>query len=902
MEWTPQQEGLREILTLLKESQSPDTVTQRAVQQKLEQLNKYPDFNNYLMFVLTKLVQEDEPTRSLSGLILKNNVRTHYNNLVPSVTTFIKQECLQAVGDPSPLIRATVGILITTIASKSELQSWPELLPALCNMLDSQDYNICEGAFGALQKICEDSAEALDADTHNRPLDILIPKFLQFFNHSSSKIRSCAIGCVNQFIIQRSPALMVHIDTFLTNLFNVATDEDPEVRKNVCRALVMLLEVRMDRLMPHMSQIIEYMLLRTQDSDEGVALEACEFWLSLAEQQICRDVLGSHLSRLVPILVRGMKYSEIDIILLKGDVEEDEAVPDKEEDIRPRFHKSKTHTIKATAPNTNGTALENGTSDPADDDDDDYDDADDDSSLSDWNLRKCSAAALDVLANEWEIKESGILALGAIAEGCMSGMISHLPELIPYLINSLSDRKALVRAITCWTLSRYSHWVVSQPHDAYLKPLMTELLKRILDSNKRVQEAACSAFATLEEEACTELVPYLSFILETLVFAFSKYQHKNLLILYDAIGTLADSVGHHLNKPAYINLLMPPLIQKWNILKDEDKDLFPLLECLSSVATALQSGFLPYCEPVYRRCVSLVQQTLYQHMANTQNPDAYEAPDKDFMIVALDLLSGLAEGLNGHIEKLVVNSNIMELLHHCMQDPMPEVRQSSFALLGDLTKACFQHVRPCIPDFLPILGQNLNPEYISVCNNATWAIGEISIKLGQDTRPYIPIVLNQLIEIINKANTPKTLLENTAITIGRLGYVCPHDVAPVLHQFVRQWCTSLRNIRDNEEKDSAFRGMCHMISVNPAGVVPDFIFFCDAVASWISPKEDLKDVFIKILHGFKAQVVNDFQVCMEFEKLNRIYGVIQTISFLGGYQTAHNLSSLATGWVHYLTV
>jgi hypothetical protein len=48
--------------------------------------------------------------------------------------------------------------------------------------------------------------------------------------------------------------------------------------------------------------------------------------------------------------------------------------------------------------------------------------------------------------------------------------------------------------------------------------------------------------------------------------------------LYDAIGTLADSVGHHLNKPDYINLLMPPLIQKWNILKDEDKDLFPLLE------------------------------------------------------------------------------------------------------------------------------------------------------------------------------------------------------------------------------------------------------------------------------------------------------------------------------------
>lgn len=33
MAWQPQEEGLRQILTLLKESQSPDTATQRAVQQ-----------------------------------------------------------------------------------------------------------------------------------------------------------------------------------------------------------------------------------------------------------------------------------------------------------------------------------------------------------------------------------------------------------------------------------------------------------------------------------------------------------------------------------------------------------------------------------------------------------------------------------------------------------------------------------------------------------------------------------------------------------------------------------------------------------------------------------------------------------------------------------------------------
>lgn len=37
------------------------------------------------------------------------------------------------------------------------------------------------------------------------------------------------------------------------------------------------------------------MLQRTQDPDENVALEACEFWLTLAEQPICKEMLSGHL-------------------------------------------------------------------------------------------------------------------------------------------------------------------------------------------------------------------------------------------------------------------------------------------------------------------------------------------------------------------------------------------------------------------------------------------------------------------------------------------------------------------------------------------------------------------------------------------------------------------------------
>lgn len=146
-----------------------------------------------------------------------------------------------------------------------------------------------------------------------------------------------------------------------------------------------------------------------------------------------------------------------------------------------------------------------------------------------------------------------------------------------------------------------------------------------------------------------------------------------------------------------------------------------------------------------------------------------------------------------------------------------------------------------------VLGSNLNPMFISVCNNATWAIGELCVQLGVEMKPYAGLVLAQLIENINRQGTPKTLLENTAITLGRLGLVCPEEVAPFMPQFICMWCSTLRNIRDNEEKDSAFRGICAMISLNPSGVLQHFMFFCDAVASWSNPSDDLKQMFHKVL-------------------------------------------------------
>lgn len=43
----------------------------------------------------------------------------------------------------------------------------------------------------------------------------------------------------------------------------------------------------------------------------------------------------------------------------------------------------------------------------------------------------------------------------------------------------------------------------------------------------------------------------------------------------------------------------------------------------------------------------------------------------------------------------------------------------------------------------------------------TFHIGLIIRVSGEEMKEYVPLILNQLVMIINRPNTPKTLLENT---------------------------------------------------------------------------------------------------------------------------------------------
>ena len=142
--------------------------------------------------------------------------------------------------------------------------------------------------------------------------------------------------------------------------------------------------------------------------------------------------LISPLSSLLSALLSSLLSSP-----LSSRSDDDEAQPDRPEDIKPRFHRGRVAgggagAVSAEAEGAEGAEEGDDDDDDDDDDEDDDDDDDDDDEVAEWNLRKCSASGLDILAGtfgeavlptllpllqerlaspQWEVRESGIPAL-----------------------------------------------------------------------------------------------------------------------------------------------------------------------------------------------------------------------------------------------------------------------------------------------------------------------------------------------------------------------------------------------------------------------------------------------------------------------------------------------------------
>jgi transportin-1 len=197
-------------------------------------------------------------------------------------------------------------------------------------------------------------------------------------------------------------------------------------------------------------------------------------------------------------------------------------------------------------------------------------------------------------------------------------------------------------------------------------------------------QCCVQALAEIEESALELCTPHLAQILEVLVTAFSRYQAKNLLILFDAVSTLAEAVGKALAHPEIVAVLIPAVLAKWEKMRDDERALICCTECICALVGAMGDLMLPYVEVLYSRIMRLVQARTVALADPSVDPPEFEYPT-----VSLDLLSCIIETLGVQVAPLLESTGgVAIILAAATTDPHTEVRSWT---AGVFHSHCHQH-------------------------------------------------------------------------------------------------------------------------------------------------------------------------------------------------------------------
>ncbi|XP_023642256.1 transportin-1 [Capsella rubella] len=436
----------------------------------------------------------------------------------------------------------------------------------------------------------------------------------------------------------------------------------------------------------------------------------------------------------------------------------------------------------------------------------------------------------------WKEREAIVFALGTVSKGCIrSFQPRHLAMLVVLLVPLLDDLCPLIRSKSCWTLSQYGAYLLKgSQHRSYqhFERVLDGVLRKLLDVNIRVQNAACVAFTTLAKDAGEDLVLYLEVMLEHIIRAFGTAQRENIEIVYNAIRTMPNLVGGEMITK--LEILIPQLVAKWEQHSDSDKDLYLMLECFTSISVALDVGSVPFAQAVFKRCIQIMEK---QNLAKV-GISAVTEYEKETILYSIAFLYDLAEWFGSGIEYLLEESNLrLMLLGYCM-DKDPDVKERAFALMGVLARVHPVYIQPLLHEFLDIAskqtGVDVIRENVNVAANACRTIGELAVKFYQEFSSLIVTnVVLSLSIILHQGEVwdNKALIEVISITLARLAWNFPELVAPQMEHYFEPWCKSFSMIDDDSKKET-FRGLCAMVTMNPLGVGSSLFFICQVIANW----------------------------------------------------------------------
>lgn len=610
--------------------------------------------------------------RQLSGFIIKNSIFPELVHVHDDVASRLLQALVSALVDPLPSIRRTSAIVLAKYADSFPFRSWSGMFVNIietisCILKDgivippsSAESYYLDGSIHAIRNICEDASEKLSMDIEIKPLDMLCPLLIKLLSVNDATVRQYSIQSYNALIYLLSDnnknrgGVAINIPALLNSLSSLSLDSNQDVRLAVIQCLTTLASHHLPYLDTMFDSVCRFMVSLLSDSQESVAMESCQYWITLIDQvhngYLELSILEEYAVMLLPSIISHLRLSEeqrewdrqSDEDAASGNIRELELNRHRDRDAnqsRREFDAEQEELEKLSSHSTIRTSCASL--------------LDSFASLLDpenlWVQAWPSIFPLLQSPDVWAL-ESGILAIGILSSYYSSSMVSIIPSFFPSLLSaSVSHEIPELRAICCWTISQFAgSWIFSDDviasgacDQSILPSLHAMLLSASLDKSSRVQCAVWSCYSILFDYGREHWLPYVLSILECFPSRFQFYGIKAKILLIDGIATLAESTGSEgfddrqrmgLYFPIILYVLFrtelpqtsPPLIAYPFLLPSSLSSLYPQLvealspsvcslcfgSCLESMTyflEAMQHQSQPFVSDIYQRSLQCLQ-------------------------------------------------------------------------------------------------------------------------------------------------------------------------------------------------------------------------------------------------------------------------------------------------------
>mmetsp|Transcript_39831 Transcript_39831/g.83258 ORF Transcript_39831/g.83258 Transcript_39831/m.83258 type:complete len:882 (-) Transcript_39831:529-3174(-) len=748
-----------DLTTTLLNCQNPDPTVRTAAEAALASAEQ-TNLAEFFVALANELATEgkDVTVRQLAGLHFKNLLvakddalqaekHNKWKAIPGEQRAVIKSTVIGAIRSSVPVARHTAAQASAEIATiELPYKEWPEFLNILMENVTGAavDDGIKISSLECLGFTCERisftltlavAGEAPTPDIAPEITDLMLTTIVDGIRSDRpDPIRLAAAKALGNSLsfTRKNMENEQERDMILKTICDATQSQDTRVRAAAYECIVQIAYQYYDKLQSYMQTIFQLTFTTIRSDEETVALQAIEFWSTLAEE-------------------------EMELMDMAAELAEAGQAPPPESVC--------VNYVKAALEHLTPLLTETLTKQ------DEEVEIDDDQ----WNLSMSGATCLTLVANtvedlivpaimpfvqqhiqsdNWRYREAATMAFSSILEGPSDEAIGQfVNQSIPVLLTALSDSNDLVKDTTAWTIGRICDLHVRSIPEETFPTLVNGLAGKLLSETPRVSSQACFGIHNLaaafqnDNAAATSgtnaLSPYMPHLLQTLLQVVDREDaaESNLRIgAFEAISVLIQNAAPDVN--AVLMQLLPAIIdrlaQSFNMpaLTNEDKEqkegvqglLCGLIQVISIKVT--KEELLPYCDSIMTNFLQVLQ---------SKNATCHEE--------ALSATSAIANILEGEFVKYMPALQPF-LMTGLRNFEAYQVCTVAVGLVGDISRAIEGAMKPFCDEIMSALIEALQNSALhrSVKPPVLSCFGDIALAIGAGYEPYLQVSLMMLLQ------------------------------------------------------------------------------------------------------------------------------------------------------------